>query len=117
MPIRRNVEIIGDVFLNIGSIADKSLLTQLSDLTSDKVPKLAMPNVGQEHAIRYALTHSFSLIQGPPGTGKTVTGVRLAYLFSALNRRCPGPPKKNGARAQVIYCGPSNKSVDVVAGE
>ena len=90
-------------------------MTQLSELTSAQVPKLAPPNIGQEQAIRYSLTHPFSLIQGPPGTGKTVTGVRLAYLFAEINRRLPTQRTKNGARAQVLYCGPSNKSVDVVA--
>ena len=56
------------------------------------------------------------------GTGKTVTGVHIAYWFAqrnkelrpediALDKEAPreAPP-------QVMYCGPSNKSVDVVAG-
>ena len=60
------------------------------------------------------------------GTGKTVTGVHIAYWFVKRNMQqrqddldivlpnsddddqSKGPP-------QVIYCGPSNKSVDVVA--
>ena len=62
------------------------------------------------------------------GTGKTVTGVHIAYWFAEQNKRlksykvlekdtseteCAGAYK---APPQVIYCGPSNKSVDVVAG-
>ena len=41
------------------------------------------------------------------GTGKSTTGVRLAYLMA----------RKNSSEEQVIYCGPSNKSVNVVTGE
>lgn len=63
------------------------------------------------------------------GTGKTVTGVHIAYWFAERNKRlksdkglekkdtgeteCAGACK---APPQVIYCGPSNKSVDVVTG-
>ena len=58
------------------------------------------------------------------GTGKTVTGVHIAYWFVKRNMQqrqddlgivlpdSDGQPK---APPQVIYCGPSNKSVDVVA--
>ena len=52
------------------------------------------------------------------GTGKTVTGVRLAYLFAKRNRDLVGKSVPGGKSIppQVLYCGPSNKSVDVVAG-
>lgn len=56
------------------------------------------------------------------GTGKTVTGVHMAYWFTKRNLQLlsqedrsytdPAPPE---APPQVIYCGPSNKSVDLVA--
>ena len=65
------------------------------------------------------------------GTGKTVTGVHIAYWFTERNKRLV--PFKNlekraagendceetgpKAPAQVIYCGPSNKAVDVVTGK
>ena len=64
------------------------------------------------------------------GTGKTVTGVHIAYWFTERNERLA--PFKNRqkrageneseetepkAPAQVIYCGPSNKAVDVVTGK
>ena len=41
------------------------------------------------------------------GTGKSETGAHIAYLFTMLNRL-------NSAHQCVFYCGPSNKSVDVV---
>ena len=47
------------------------------------------------------------------GTGKTLIGVKIAYWFYKRNAAPgqSGPPKK-----QVLFCGPSNSSVDVVAG-
>lgn len=65
------------------------------------------------------------------GTGKTVTGVHIAYWFVEGNKRLEsykvreedsgeteveGAPQVIKAPPQVIYCGPSNKSVDVVTG-
>ena len=62
------------------------------------------------------------------GTGKTVTGVHIAYWFAEQNKKKKSlkPLKKeisetecDGAHKsppQVMYCGPSNKSVDVVTG-
>ena len=44
------------------------------------------------------------------GTGKSVTGAHLAYIFAKTNRKV-----KNGQC--VLYCGPSNKAVDVVHGK
>ncbi|XP_071943705.1 3'-5' exoribonuclease HELZ2-like [Antedon mediterranea] len=46
-------------------------------------------------------------------TGKSVTGAQLAYYFSEMNTQIPPTGK---GQPQVLYCGPSNKSVDVVAG-
>lgn len=46
------------------------------------------------------------------GTGKTFTGVKLVYLFNKLNKLYE---EKNGKRRRIIFCGPSNKSVDLVA--
>lgn len=60
------------------------------------------------------------------GTGKTVTGVHIAFWFAKKNKQgClgshdaidPDTPDKPRAPPQVIYCGPSNRSVDVVAGK
>ncbi|XP_048877850.1 helicase with zinc finger domain 2-like isoform X2 [Brienomyrus brachyistius] len=75
-------------------------------------------NESQRNAIEKALTNSFTLIQGPPGTGKTVVGAYIVYWFLELNSRMPRhfQDPVEGAKTEVIlYCGPSNKSVDVVA--
>jgi len=55
------------------------------------------------------------------GTGKTVTGVHIAYWFVKRNMRhddhdivVPDSDDQPEGPPQVIYCGPSNKSVDVV---
>jgi len=57
------------------------------------------------------------------GTGKTITGVHIAYWFAEINRlntprerRTQTEEIPEKAPPQVLYCGPSNKSVDVVAG-
>ena len=84
-----------------------------------RLPNSTEPNNVQWGAIRSALTSSFSLIQGPPGTGKTQVAVHLAYLFSQINKELPPSfdGEENHVRPQVMCCGPSNKSVDVIAGE
>ncbi|XP_076870212.1 3'-5' exoribonuclease HELZ2 [Brachyhypopomus gauderio] len=77
-------------------------------------------NLSQCKAIKEALNNRFTLIQGPPGTGKTVVGVHIVYWFFQQNQQhsC----RQNVAMADlkqrsILYCGPSNKSVDVVAGQ
>ncbi|KAK7482666.1 hypothetical protein BaRGS_00026075 [Batillaria attramentaria] len=69
-------------------------------------------NPAQQQAIRMAMTSSASLIQGPPGTGKTYTGMKLVYLFCKINRQLE---KEGKGKKTVLFCGPSNKSVDLVA--
>lgn len=46
------------------------------------------------------------------GTGKTYTGTKLVYIFNEINNRMQteGRDKK-----QLVFCGPNNKSVDLVA--
>ena len=44
------------------------------------------------------------------GTGKSETGAHSAYMFAMAN-------KKVSTQHCVLYCGPSNKSVDVVLSE
>ena len=46
------------------------------------------------------------------GTGKTNTGIKLVYLFCKINRQLQAEGK---GKKTVLYCGPSNKSVDLVA--
>ncbi|XP_072852771.2 3'-5' exoribonuclease HELZ2 [Pogona vitticeps] len=76
-------------------------------------------NPSQNRAIFEALRRPFTLIQGPPGTGKTVVGTHIVYWFHQLNREFKGKEQNLDdlakAKAHILYCGPSNKSVDVVA--
>lgn len=75
------------------------------------------PNDEQKAAVNVAMFQPFTLIQGPPGTGKTVTVVRLTTLYVYLNRELDSRYRKNNIKPQVMICGPSNKSVDVIAGK
>nr|XP_045013354.1 helicase with zinc finger domain 2 [Jaculus jaculus] len=78
-------------------------------------------NPSQNKAIRRALERPFTVIQGPPGTGKTVVGLHIVFWFHRLNQEwvpsinslC-GEDQRGGPC--VLCCGPSNKSVDVLAG-
>ncbi|XP_069099387.1 3'-5' exoribonuclease HELZ2 isoform X1 [Pleurodeles waltl] len=79
-------------------------------------------NASQNMAIARALRNPFTLIQGPPGTGKTFVGVHIVYWFHQLNQereqqQVPVPLANGDGRVNrsILYCGPSNKSVDVVA--
>uniref|UniRef100_A0A8C0ARP4 Helicase with zinc finger 2 n=1 Tax=Buteo japonicus TaxID=224669 RepID=A0A8C0ARP4_9AVES len=79
-------------------------------------------NQSQNQAILNALRKSFTVIQGPPGTGKTVVGTHIVYWFHKLNEetvekdQIPASEKeKPKGRKCILYCGPSHKSVDVVA--
>ncbi|XP_076462248.1 3'-5' exoribonuclease HELZ2-like isoform X2 [Babylonia areolata] len=76
--------------------------------------RLPRNNLAQLEAIKKALTKTVSMIQGPPGSGKTNTGIKLVYLFCKINRQLQEEGK---GKKTVLYCGPSNKSVDLVARE
>ncbi|KAM4729429.1 3'-5' exoribonuclease HELZ2-like [Anableps anableps] len=75
-------------------------------------------NDSQLRAVAAALNSNFTLIQGPPGTGKTVVGVNIVYWFLEMNSKNPRKfedLKDKDKKQVILYCGPSNKSVDVVA--
>ncbi|RVE72874.1 hypothetical protein OJAV_G00043290 [Oryzias javanicus] len=77
-------------------------------------------NDSQIQAVTTAIKEPFTLIQGPPGTGKTVVGVYIVHWFFQMNSETPrifdDPKDEHRNKKEVIlYCGPSNKSVDVVA--
>lgn len=103
-------------------------------------------NPSQRHAVNTALNNTLTLIQGPPGksvnlcfnlmahflrkslkcflcflgTGKTVVGVYIVNCFfehNSKNQRKWKDPKDKEKKEVILYCGPSNKSVDVVAGK
>ena len=48
------------------------------------------------------------------GTGKSETGAHLAYIFSITNKKISEEDPMSCKKKSVLYCGPSNKSVDVV---
>ncbi|KAH0619282.1 hypothetical protein JD844_019207 [Phrynosoma platyrhinos] len=77
-------------------------------------------NPSQTQAVFEALKNPYTLIQGPPGTGKTVVGTHIVYWFHQLNlenqKKDPTLDDADKAKNHILYCGPSNKSVDVVAG-
>ncbi|XP_012510035.1 PREDICTED: helicase with zinc finger domain 2 isoform X2 [Propithecus coquereli] len=78
-------------------------------------------NASQNGAVREALRRPFAVIQGPPGTGKTVVGLHVIYWFHKSNQEQGQPDGAPGGERQprgpcILYCGPSNKSVDVLAG-
>ncbi|XP_021110909.1 helicase with zinc finger domain 2 isoform X2 [Heterocephalus glaber] len=81
-------------------------------------PKL---NASQNRAIRQALEKPFTVIQGPPGTGKTFVGLHIVFWFHKSNQeQVPRRRSSDGEEPLqgpcILYCGPSNKSVDVLAG-
>jgi len=51
------------------------------------------------------------------GTGKSVTGAHLAYALMISNPNSIHTSSTDEKIRCVMYCGPSNKSVDVVLGE
>ena len=90
-------------------------------------------NGAQKEAVVHGLRVPCSMIQGPPGTGKTVTGTALAAAFAlggGRDRKGTGEGRGEGGvggtgggegtgssegRGKVMYCGPSNQSVDNAA--
>ncbi|KAK3600371.1 hypothetical protein CHS0354_015987 [Potamilus streckersoni] len=90
----------------------QDLAQRLIDKEELNVGTLPKNNKKQTEAITKALKSRFSLIQGPPGTGKSYTGIKLLYLFNKINKLWE---KEGNPRKQVLFCGPSNKSVDQIA--
>ncbi|XP_008942288.1 PREDICTED: helicase with zinc finger domain 2, partial [Merops nubicus] len=97
-------------------VTTSKILKQSSFELPDSHRKL---NQSQNRAILNALRKPFTIIQGPPGTGKTVVGTHIVYWFYELNEDAmkneQTPPSEEEKPRCILYCGPSNKSVDVVA--
>ncbi|XP_078692797.1 3'-5' exoribonuclease HELZ2-like [Branchiostoma floridae x Branchiostoma belcheri] len=87
-----------------------------SEVTIETLPAFFPLNQGQGEAVKRAIRKPFTLIQGPPGTGKTVTGVHIAYYLAQMNKLIQSVSAEGMYPPQVLYCGPSNKAVDVVTG-
>uniref|UniRef100_A0A3Q3N0K8 DNA2/NAM7 helicase helicase domain-containing protein n=1 Tax=Labrus bergylta TaxID=56723 RepID=A0A3Q3N0K8_9LABR len=108
------VHVSADLTCRVHSLFDKPYSRRELD---NGLPEL---NMSQRLAVNKALNNTFIVIQGPPGTGKTVVGVYLVYCFFELNsqsqRKSVDPNDKN-KKEIILYCGPSNKSVEVVAGK
>uniref|UniRef100_K7G1I5 Helicase with zinc finger 2 n=1 Tax=Pelodiscus sinensis TaxID=13735 RepID=K7G1I5_PELSI len=104
----------GGFVLTVAWKKSKLLTQKVFDLPGS----LRKLNHSQHNAILEALRKSFTLIQGPPGTGKTVVGVHIVYWLNKLNEEKLEKEvslEKEKAGKCILYCGPSNKSVDVVA--
>ncbi|KAI1889999.1 hypothetical protein AGOR_G00168690 [Albula goreensis] len=103
----------------LGTISENS--REKFESEDGHLPGFSPLNDSQKDAIKRALERPFTLIQGPPGTGKTVVGIHIVYWFFMKNQEAEAtipntqdtkqPFKKNA----ILYCGPSNKSVDIVA--
>lgn len=97
------------------TVVDEEYLSAVDQLKSFPLACFPELNQVQEEAVKQALHQPFTLIQGPPGTGKTSVAVQLAYLFALINRKLPLTHKVNSIHPQILCCGPSNKSVDILA--
>ncbi|KAM4608054.1 3'-5' exoribonuclease HELZ2 [Discoglossus pictus] len=103
-------------------VPDTEINRKLRSQTSFNIPGFRPLNSSQSTAVLRALTQPFTLIQGPPGTGKTVVGVHVVYWFHQMNTNPEEEEteeteetEESPGRRVLMYCGPSNKSVDVVA--
>uniref|UniRef100_A0A3Q2CPH5 Helicase with zinc finger domain 2-like n=1 Tax=Cyprinodon variegatus TaxID=28743 RepID=A0A3Q2CPH5_CYPVA len=97
--------------------------------TAEIIPKL-LPDIRKEAAV-VSLNGACDLVKrialgqkipkkGKNRTGKTVVGVNIVYWFLKLNSESPRnykDPKDRNKKEVILYCGPSNKSVDVVFGK
>ncbi|KAH3696709.1 hypothetical protein DPMN_084185 [Dreissena polymorpha] len=97
----------------IEALAEMTLDLHFSPCSSDPLRRyMAANNQKQQEAIDKAMRSRFALIQGPPGTGKTNTGIKLIFLFDQINEKISS---QRSHRKRVLFCGPSNKCVDLVA--
>ncbi|XP_062578545.1 helicase with zinc finger domain 2-like [Saccostrea cucullata] len=102
IALRRRPPVLDKIHKDMGEIAPSLQVPEL----------LIVYNNNQRRAMKRALSSSFSLIQGPPGAGKTFTGVALVRLFCSINQKYF--EMKGGNKHLVVFCGSSNKSVDLV---
>ncbi|XP_062574963.1 helicase with zinc finger domain 2-like [Saccostrea cucullata] len=116
--IGQSTDLAKNIALNQRALSSKSRLNSwYSDIASKMNDEVNIPNIVpnnefQKNAIKKSLSSTFSLIHGPPGTGKTHTGIKLVYLFDKINSKME---EEGHSRMHVVFCGPNNKSVDLVA--
>ncbi|TRY66323.1 hypothetical protein DNTS_024319 [Danionella cerebrum] len=113
-------QLVKDIVLRHRIVKEKGTRpVQIYELKREDPPAgLPKLNESQFKALERALNDRFTLIQGPPGTGKTVVGAYIVYWFSRLNPLNPWRQQESTEKSKkevILYCGPSNKSVDVVA--
>jgi len=94
-----------------------SMVVRCVNHDDSDIAALCPANAVQREAIRRAVIKSFSLIQTPPGSGKTLTALRLAALFVRINRSLSSAAdyERHYARPQLMICGPTDESVDIIA--
>ncbi|CAH1780780.1 unnamed protein product [Owenia fusiformis] len=102
--------------LVLGTMSPKKVMDSddLAPLDTDFYMQKHAMNPSQKRAILAAVQQDFTLIQGPPGTGKTETAVRLMYQFNERNKKERVDSERSSSK--LMYCGPSNRSVDVILG-
>uniref|UniRef100_A0A8C5MKQ9 Helicase with zinc finger 2 n=1 Tax=Leptobrachium leishanense TaxID=445787 RepID=A0A8C5MKQ9_9ANUR len=113
-------------------IPDRVINRKFKSQNSFNIPGYRGLNLSQTKAVKAAVTQPFTVIQGPPGTGKTVVGVHIVHWFHHINQELNLQVEEEkeeeekdksveqneeecSRRRVIMYCGPSNKSVDVVA--
>ncbi|KAL4236479.1 helicase [Mactra antiquata] len=111
IALNKHIPELDKTYKRAASKMDRDLTYDESEDDPGRKP-LPRNNEKQQEAVDKAMMSKFSLIQGPPGTGKTYTGIKLIYLFNLINRQ---RAEDGGPNKQVLFCGPSNKSVDLVA--
>nr|CAB3252515.1 helicase with zinc finger domain 2 [Phallusia mammillata] len=81
----------------------------IQSVGSEEVRGFKFPlNNEQKGQVQRAMGNKLTLVQGPPGTGKSFMGAYMVHYFRQMNIA-------TGNEGFILYCGPSNKSVDVVA--
>ncbi|XP_078453656.1 3'-5' exoribonuclease HELZ2 isoform X2 [Lampetra planeri] len=88
---------------------------RVTEKTDFNIPGFKLNDM-QATVIKQSLTSTFTVIQGPPGTGKTVVGIHLVKWFHEVIKTLRENLQADAKHICSLYCGPSNKSVDVVAG-
>ncbi|CAM4514372.1 unnamed protein product [Leuciscus chuanchicus] len=124
-----NLKLANNLVKNVATRQQLEALNDDADVENvnlynvDESLNLPLLNESQQKAVEEAMKKPFTVIQGPPGTGKTVVGIHIVYQFFMKNKDFLAtsessklnPDQKPPKKPAILYCGPSNKSVDIVA--